>query len=61
MVANNDVVVGDIFPEVDGDIGLINEENRVGDFNLARYSLGKSSKLFSVGLSVQLAAFRVIC
>ena len=43
LVANNNVAVGDILPAVDGDIGIIKEENRVGAFNLASYSLGKSS------------------
>ena len=52
------MAVGDILPEVCGDIILINEENNVGAFNLARYSLGKSSKFFSVGLTVQLVVFR---
>ena len=58
LVSNNDAAVGDILPEVCGDIILINEENNVGAFNLARYSLGKSSKFFSVGLTVQLVVFR---
>ena len=43
LIANNNAAVGDILPEVCGNIGLINEENCVGAFNLARYSLGKSS------------------
>ena len=60
LVDNNDVAVGDIFPAFCGDIGVIKEENFVGAFNLARYSLGKSSKLFPVGLTVQLAVFLVL-
>ena len=43
LVDNNDVAVGDIFPAFCGDIGVIKEENFVGAFNLARYSLEKSS------------------
>ena len=41
-IANNNAAVGDILPAVYRDIGLINEENCVGAFNLARYCLGKS-------------------
>ena len=43
LADNNDAAVGDILPEVCGDIGLTNEENWFGVFYLARYSLGKSS------------------
>ena len=35
LEANNDAAVGDILPAVSGEIGLINEENRVGSFYLA--------------------------